>query len=101
VGDDEVAEYDFVEGDRGLVDELDRRTLLTRALPRSDRPATPGSGSPAGPIPDGLRPLSQVSALNVSPRALRVPYRDRMGKRDALVHSTFRLTADVRRATIS
>jgi hypothetical protein len=46
-----------------------------------------------------LRPLSQVSALKRSPRALGVPYRSRMDKRDALVCSAFRLTADVRRAT--
>jgi hypothetical protein len=54
---------------------------------------------PAGQLPAGLRPLSQVSALKRSPRALGVPYRGRMGKRDALACLAFRLTADVRRAT--
>jgi hypothetical protein len=50
-------------------------------------------------LPAGLRPLSQVSALKRSPRALGVPYRGRMGKRDALARLAFWLTADVRRAT--
>jgi hypothetical protein len=34
-----------------------------------------------------------------SPHALVVPYRGRMGKRDALARLAFRLTADVQRAT--
>ena len=58
----------------------------------------PGS-PPGGPLPAGLRPLSQVSALKRSPRALGAPYRGRMGKRDALARLAFRLTADVPRAT--
>jgi len=45
--------------------------------------------APAGLFPAGLRPLSQVSALRRSPRALHVPYRGRMGKRDALARLAF------------
>ena len=47
------------------------------------------STAPAGLIPAGLRLLSQFSALKRSPRALRVPYRGRMGKRDALARLAF------------
>jgi len=55
--------------------------------------------SPAGLFPAGFHPLLQVSALKWSPRALGVPYRGRMGKRDALASLVFRLTAYVRRVT--
>jgi len=56
----------------------------------------PTGRGPRQVIPAGLRPLSQVSALKRSPRALRVPYRGQMGKGDALVGLAFRLTAAVR-----
>jgi hypothetical protein len=45
--------------------------------------------APGRLFPAGLRPLSQVSALKRSPRALGVPYRGRMGKRDALARLAF------------
>jgi hypothetical protein len=44
---------------------------------------------PRQAAPAGLRPLSQISALKRSPRALGVPYRGRMGKRDALARLAF------------
>jgi hypothetical protein len=53
--------------------------------------------APAGHHPAGLRPLLQVSAPKRSPRALGVPYRGRMGKRDALACLAFRLTARLSR----
>jgi hypothetical protein len=55
--------------------------------------------APAGHHPAGLRPSVQVNGLIRPPRALGVPYRGRMGKRDALARLAFRLSADVRRAT--
>jgi hypothetical protein len=55
--------------------------------------------APAGSYPAGLRPSVQVNGLIRPPRALGVPYRGRMGKRDALASLVFRLTPYVRRAT--
>ena len=45
--------------------------------------------APAGSYPAGLRPSVQVNGLIRPPRALGVPYRGRMGKRDALARLAF------------
>ena len=59
-------------------------SLCALEQPGSVKLVARGARPPAGRLPAGLRLLSQVSALKRSPHALRVPYRGRIGKRDAL-----------------